>query len=360
MWRAGGARRLAALLLVVAAVVACGKKGPPVAPEQRLPVPASGLRAHIDESGIVLGWTIPRTRADGSALRDLSSMRLYRFGSDEGTPIKPAMLSSGRVSGYDEIAVIRLDSPAPATIRGDTAEWIDRRDLVPGRRYVYVVTATDAQGRTSAPSERLVIPYLVAPGAPRDVRATPGDREITLRWSPPAALLDGAASVGPLAYVVLRGAGAEGPLEIVAPAVADTTYVDKGLENDTEYRYVVRAVRTDPRVSSAGPASAPATASPVDSTPPAAPTNLVVVPSPGAMRLAWMGSPDADVALYAIYRAPNSGAFMRIGTALAGTTTYIDRDVRPGVAYRYAVTAIDRARTPNESARSNEAAATGQ
>jgi fibronectin type 3 domain-containing protein len=44
---------------------------------------------------------------------------------------------------------------------------------------------------------------------------------------------------------------------------------------------------------------------------------------------------------------------MRIATALPPGTVYTDRDVRPGAAYRYAVTAIDRARKPNESARSN-------
>ena len=59
-----------------------------------------------------------------------------------------------------------------------------------------------------------------------------------------------------------------------------------------------------------------------------------------------------------MYRAPGASGLVRVGTALAGTTTFMDRDVRAGTVYRYAVTAIDRARTPNESARSNEAAAT--
>jgi hypothetical protein len=100
---------------------------------------------------------------------------------------------------------------------------------------------------------------------------------------------------------------------------------------------------------------------PSDTTPPAAPTNLVAVPSPGALRLAWTASPDDDVALYAIYRGGGAGGgLIRIGTALAGTTTFVDRDVRAGATYRYAVTAIDRARTPNESARSNLATATAQ
>jgi len=45
---------------------------------------------------------------------------------------------------------------------------------------------------------------------------------------------------------------------------------------------------------------------------------------------------------------------LRIGTTAAVTTVFTDRDVTQGTRYRYAVTALDRARTPNESARSNE------
>jgi fibronectin type 3 domain-containing protein len=350
----GASRWLVGLALAGLALGACGKKGPPVAPERRLPVAASALRAHIDEESVVVEWTIPRTRADGSALRDLSSVRLYRREEGDGVPVKPAMLSAGRIVGYEEIASVRLDSPAPAVVRGNTMEWVDRTGLVPGRRYVYVVTATDSVGRISAPSERLAVPFLAAPRAPRDVRATAGDQQVTLTWQPPAELLDGSPASGPLLYVVLRGVGSEGDLEVVAPSVQETSYVDKGLDNDGEYRYVVRAVRADPRVAAGGPPSTPVTAIPVDSTAPAPPTNLVAVPSPGAVRLAWTASPSEDVALYAVYRATGTGAPIRVGTALAGTTTFIDRDVRPGTAYRYAVTALDRARTPNESARSNE------
>jgi fibronectin type 3 domain-containing protein len=60
------------------------------------------------------------------------------------------------------------------------------------------------------------------------------------------------------------------------------------------------------------------------------------------------------VALYAVYRAAGAGTPVRVGTTLASNTTFVDREVRPGATYRYAVTAIDDSRTPNESERSNE------
>jgi fibronectin type 3 domain-containing protein len=48
----------------------------------------------------------------------------------------------------------------------------------------------------------------------------------------------------------------------------------------------------------------------------------------------------------------------RIGTTAAGSTTFVDRDVRAGTTYRYAVTALDNALRPNESAPSDEVTAT--
>ena len=55
-----------------------------------------------------------------------------------------------------------------------------------------------------------------------------------------------------------------------------------------------------------------------------------------------------------VYRAEGTGAFVRIATVQPITALYTDRDVQSGRTYRYAVTALDRARKANESARSNE------
>jgi fibronectin type 3 domain-containing protein len=348
-----------ALALVGVAVAGCGKKGPPVAPELRLPLPPTALHAIIEGDSIAVSWSNPQNRADGSSLKDLTTVKLYRREDSEGAPLKPAMLSSGGVVGYDEIASIDLAAPAPAVVQRGAVHWVDRRGLTAGRRYVYVVTGTDSLGRTGAPSERLAVPFLSAPRPPRNVRVSPGDRQVTLAWDPPAELADGSPVTGEVLYVVLRGAGGAGALSpVTAAAVPGTSYTDTGLDNDSEYRYAVRAVRVDPRVVAAGAPSDPVTAMPVDTTPPRPPTDLTAVPSVGSVRLAWRASLEEDVALYAVYRATGAGEFTRIGTALAGTTTFVDRDVRPGISYRYAVTALDRARKPNESGRSAEVSVT--
>jgi len=347
-------RRLLALCLAVGALAACGKKGPPVPPEVRVPTVPGALRGAVDEQSIVVSWNAPGTRLDGSRLRKIALYRLYRREEADAGPAKSAMLSSGHIVGYDEVATIRPEAPAPATVQGSAVTWVDRRALSMGRRYVYVVTAEDELGRTSGPSGRLIVPFLAAPPAPRGLTGTPGDRRVSLTWQTPEATGTTAAATGEIRYLVLRGVGAAGALApITAQSIAGTTFTDTGVDNDVDYRYAVRAVRVEAAVTATGEASTPITVAPANTTPPGAPTGLVAVPTSGAVRLAWNPSPETDVATYAVYRASETGDFMRIATAVAPGTVYVDRDVRPGSTYRYAVTAIDRARKSNESARSN-------
>jgi hypothetical protein len=355
----GRGRAAAALLLLGVSLVACGKKGPPVAPERRLPMAPSALQGAVDEDSVVLTWANPTTRVDSSRMRDLTTLRVHRREDSDGTPLKPAMLSGDRVVGYDEVAVIRLEAPAPAEVQGGTVRWVDRKSLTLGRRYVYVVTAEDSLGRSSAPSERLAIVFLAAPRAPQQVVAAAGDRQIRLSWQAPTELSDGTPVTGELRYQVLRGPAVEGALTPVTPQpVTGTTFTDTAVDNDVEYRYAVRGVRVDPRATATGAASAIVAASPVKTTPPVAPSSLVAIPTPGAVRLAWIPSPEEDVGLYAVYRAVGGGPFERIATTSRVNTVYVDRNVQPGTTYRYAVTAIDSARRPNESPRSNEVSAT--
>jgi hypothetical protein len=352
---------LAAVLLGVGLVwFGCGKKGPPVAPERRLPGAPADLAAIVDGDAVVVSWTAPKRRVDNTPLRDLVALKLFRLEEPPGERPRPAMVSYGQVVGWDQLATVRLDAPAPAEVERDTVRWRDTKGLVVGKRYVYVVTAIDSTGRSSPPTERLAVIFLAAPGPPRGLAARAGDRRVDLTWQPPAALADGSPLSGELRYLVLRGP-VDGPLAPITPQpISATTFADEGAANDTTYRYAVRAVRVEPSGQARGAESVVASATPADTTPPRPPTDLVAVPSPGMVRLSWRPSPDADVARYAIYRAERTGSFQRIGTAEPIAGLYTDRTAVPGRQYRYAVTALDSARTPNESPRSNEVSMTAE
>src|SRR5262249_36933620 len=192
--------------------------------------------------------------------------------------------------------------------------YVDRRGLVYGRRYTYVATTTDAQGRTGPPSARVSITYIAPPEPPRALRAEPGDRTARLRWDPPAKLVDGSAVADPIAYDVLPATDPVSPLSTIARTNTGlTAFEDRGLENDRTYYYAVRAVRSAGTASAVGEAGERVAVTPVKTTPPAPVADVTAVTSRGEVRLSWRPSPEPDVAAYIVYRAPPGPAPMPLG-----------------------------------------------
>jgi hypothetical protein len=342
------------LLVSLVLLAACGRVGPPVAPERVSPQPAAELGATIVDRAIELHWTIPARRADNARLRDLTALHVFRTDDDGAGDPKPALLADKRIAGYTEVAAIRVAEPAPAVVAGDRMTFVDRTATTLGRRYSYVVLAHDARGHVSPPSARLSIIAIASPQAPTAVRATPGEREVKLEWQPAAALVDGTAADQRFVYQVLRAPGSDAPLEVVTQtAPGATSYVDRALENERTYVYAVRALRTARGAVARSGVSEPVTAMPVDMTAPRPPTEVVGIPSETTVRLVWMASPDLDVARYIVYRGREGAALERVGSTSAPGTTFTDREV-PAGPWRYAVSAQDASSRANESARSAE------
>ena len=355
---APGVRGAALLALAVLALVACGKRGSPVAPQLRLPRPVGDLSATARHDGIELAWTLPRRRVDNRPLFDPGVAKLYR--TEDGGVGEPraAMLVNDRVAGYTEVASFPLTGPAATPASDNRITYTDRRNLTFGRRYTYVVTTSDTRGHVSAPSPRTSVTFIAAPEPPGTVRATPGEAEVRLTWQPPARLVDGTPITGPLVYEIARAADATAsPAAVGRTAAGETAFVDRGMANDVTYHYTVRAIRTEGAATGTSAASAPVTATPVKTTPPAPASELAAIPSRGEVRLSWKPSPAGDVAAYLIYRAAPGGVFARVGSVRPPATTFVDRNVAPG-RYRYAVTAQDTSTRGNESATSNEVTVT--
>jgi len=350
--------RASSVIVAVLLLAACGRPGPPLPPERVSPHPPGDLTGVVVGRAVELGWDIPSRRVDNVRLRDLLAIHVFRVEDDATGEPKPALVTKGRVAGYAEVATLRMADPAPAVLAGGRMIFVDRAALTPGRRYTYVVLAEDARGHFSRPSERLTLTLIAPPAAPGPVRATAGEREVRLVWQAPSRLQDGEAVTEPLAYEVLRRTAPDAPLGVVAktqPGV--TTFVDREVDNERPYAYAVRAIRSAQGTVARGDASESVTAMPVDMTPPRAPTELVAIPSQGAVRLAWIGPPDTDVGRYVVYRGLEGGAMERAGSVAAPATTFTDRDV-PAGRWRYAVSAQDASSRANESPRSAEVTVT--
>jgi len=350
-----GAPRLVFLRAVaLLALAACGRAGAPVPPERVSPQPAADLSAVVVDRGIELGFTLPTRRADKARLRDLAVVHVFRTEDDGAGDPKPALVTSGRVAGYAEVAAIRPGDPAPAVVAGDRMTFVDATASALGRRYSYVVLAADARRHVSPPSARLSVTRIAPPVAPEALRATAGDREVRVEWQPSGRLADGTTAGERFVYQILRAPGPDAPLDVVTQtAPGATSFLDRGLDNERPYVYAVRALRTARGTLARSDLSERVSALPVDTTPPRPPTEVVGVPSEGTVRLVWLGSPDPDVGRYIVYRGREGGPLERVGSTAAPGTTFTDRGVAVG-RWRYAVSAQDTSSRANESVRSAE------
>jgi cytochrome b involved in lipid metabolism len=176
--------------------------------------------------------------------------------------------------------------------------------------YSFTVKAVNAVGASPASSSVSATPV----ATPTGLAATAGDTQVVLTWT---------ATAGATSYQVFQGSTSIG-------TPATTTFTATGLTNALAYSFTVKAVNS----SGASVASTAVSATPVDRTPPAAPTGLAAVAGDTQVSLSWSGPVDA--ATYQVYR----GASL-VGTQ-AGTTTVVT-GLPNGILYSFTVKAVDAA-----------------
>jgi hypothetical protein len=125
------------------------------------------------------------------------------------------------------------------------------------------------------------------------------------------------------------------PIPLQTAVYSDTTAAP-----GTSYCYVVATVAsTDPVVESER--SNEVCLDVADVTPPAPPLGLAVLAKAKGLEISWSPSPEADLAVYRLYRSVRGEKPVRVVEIPAGVTTYIDGDVKSGVLYVYTLSALD-------------------
>ncbi len=330
--------------LVVLLLLACGRKGPPVAPRPAVPA-AVALSVVVEGRTVLLRWTRPTRNADGSPLTDLNHFLLLR--AAEPLPGGPAEEASP-LRLRDAVPAVR---PENAAVEGETYRYVDgaREPLAFGVRYTYRIVAVTDRGISGPPASAAVEVH-PPPAPPRALKAEAGEGVVTLAWQaqPPG---EGPAPSG--YHVYREESGSAGPVRITRFPVEGTRYVDLNVQNERRYRYTVRAVAGEgPGARESEPAG-PAEAFPEDRTPPAPPRGLTAVREGDAIHLRWMPSLEPDLLGYRVYRrALPDGRRVLLTPDPVPEPDYQDRPP-PGLV-AYTVTAVDRSRRRNESTPSAE------
>ena len=222
-------------------------------------------------------YAVTVTASDGTATA-VANVTISISDVDE-PPSAPATPAVSAVSGSSTSLSVSWAAPAnagkPAIDNydvqyrlGSSGAWTDGPQDVTGTTTTTTITslatdtayqarvrATNAEGDSgwSSPpgSGRTSAPTTSVPGAPRDLRTTPGDGRVTLAWTPPGS--DGGAAIEKYRYRVSANAGSiwdpdwtdvPDGADAGDSAADETTFTVSGLNNGTEYVFQLRAVNS--------------------------------------------------------------------------------------------------------------------
>ena len=376
-------RRLA-LVPFVLLVIACGKRGDPHPPVPVIPRPTSDLVVTQRAGQMILTWSYPSLTTAGRSLTGVQRISVFRY--EEELP--SSAFEQNAVAGEEKIADVprpitlfsklptipqsqfarlstRIDSIEEANLASVTAgSGIVFTDTPPfvtsdGRplRLTYAVVTEGLTAKSELSNLAVIVPLSVA-SAPAGLTAVAKPEGITLTWEEPKTSVRMGQTPVISGYHVFRSTPGAPLSQFATPInnapVRSTTYTDVPAYGEHEYRVAAVASSGPPLIQS--DLSAGVIVDFRDRVPPPAPATVTPLIETNAVRLIWDPVEAADLAGYRIYRTEGIG---HTNIVESGTipivvqpmleTTYLHTPVSLGIAFRYAVTAVDK--NGNESAR---------
>jgi hypothetical protein len=381
--------------------VNCGKKGPPLPPLVKLPVPAADLTAERHGDTVDVQFSVPVVNTDGTRPANVERVdvfavtapptvtddQLWKQGTRVGSVRVKAPRNPDQTIDPDE-PFDEMEAPEGPGLDQGAAARVSERLTAQARRPVdlkkdatlarqrppppddtprpllgpppfdmartYAIVGISTRGRRGPFSKRVTVPILDPPAT----LASPGvdydEEAITITWIP-LAPSGSAPDVLPstpmgaaqptVAYNVYDVSGGTPPItsRLTKTPVAEPRYVDTRIAWGERRCYTVRAVLTVGPSSLEGDEAEPRCVTPVDRFPPAAPKGLNAVPSEGAISLIWEPNAESDLRGYIVLRTVAPGDTLQpITPAPISQTTFRDV-VEAGVRYVYAVRAVDAA-----------------
>ncbi len=378
-------KKLLALLFVAA--LFCGKRGDPKPPVPIIPAATSDLVVAQRAGQVILSWSYPALTTAGRSLAEIERIVVYRYveelpvpaGGRDANLMVPGDLDPSLPRSVALFSKIPTIPQAQFAKLSSEVESIDKAKLAAatagaklyyadnppfqaqdGRpvRVTYALVTIGKTAKSEISNMATLVPLPVA-APPKDVVATASAEGVKVTWTAPTTSVtqDPPVIAG---YNVYRAAPGEPVADFAQPVntglVKETTFTDVPPYGEHEYRVTA--------VGSAGPPllqsemSLPVKATFRDLIPPPTPASLTPLIETKAVRLIWPAVEAADLAGYRLYRSEGVGhgnAIKDIGTfpleggPILTDTVFVDAKINLGIAYRYAVAAVDK--TGNESAK---------
>jgi predicted small lipoprotein YifL len=349
-----------ALGCALLSAVACGRKGPLELPFSRIPGPVEDVVVTQRGDRAILEWTNPGRNIDGHPPVDVEAVEIWSVQADAGGAGSPPKAGDPGTSGRLVVRLAKADlALVPGTGGGGSPRWTASVPLeantsgAPRRAFILRVLANGRKSSEFSPPVSFEPRPCALP--PKNPSARVEESFVEIRWSAPAANVDGTTPPVVRGYLVYRSDDG-GPLRRLTPEpVAELRFEDREAGFGRVLRYVVRAASAaaDPYLESGD--SEAVEIVPRDVFPPAPPGEVVGIAEGGSVSLSWRAHPDSDLAGYKVWRREEgtSREVLLTPEAVAGNV-FLDASRLPAGLYFYSVSAVDR--NGNESGKSAPAA----
>jgi hypothetical protein len=302
----------------------CGYVGEPLPPLANIPERITDLAAIQRGSRIIALFRVPVLTTEGKPIPGPIKLDLRAGTPDKFEEFSWSLDAKRIPPGQITNGFARYEIPA--------TEWS-------GKSVIFGARVEAANGKSGAWSNFATVPVVAAPPMPADVKAVATAEGVRLTWRAEGSQ-----------FRVFRK-----PEEATEFALATTVnrpeWTDPEIEYGKQYSYLVQSVvDLGNNKTAESDLSAAFVIKPIDTFPPAVPAGLHATMGPASIELSWDPNTEPDLAGYRLYRSANGGALEKLAE-LPPVPAYSDKAIQKDTAYRYAVSAVDRA--GNESQRSS-------
>jgi hypothetical protein len=408
--RPGGIDVAPTLVLLLAAcwmTAACGKKGPPLPPLVKLPVAPAELTAERRGATVDVEFTVPNVNTDNTRPANVSRVDLYAFtapstltppADDQVMKLGTRIASVSVKTPRDPDQTIEEDEPnadmeplegrgldqgarthvteelqGPALVPLDASK-IKRKEpavdlsgpagpLIPSLpaplSRTYLGVAVTARGRKGPLSRRASVPLVPPPPSPLPPSLTYDERAVTVKWRPLSLGpgVQGPASPGDLPATIVGLAppaisynvyDAGSSTRLNNTPITGTEFSDPRIVWGERRCYAVRTAATADTMTVESEASGATCTTLTDTFPPAPPANVQSSPGEGTITVIWDPNTEKDLAGYLVLRDAVPGNNLQPITSAPIQESSFRDTVQPGIAYVYAVKAVDKAGNVSE------------
>jgi hypothetical protein len=323
-------RRLQLISLCVLSVIisGCGQKIFPTPQGCPPPPQAKDLRVKIMPKAVELSWT-------PAAVDPAKHMAYAIMRADLKWDIRTCL----ECPSADMQKVGSIDAATRPGADG-RIRWIDTT-VCSRQAYRYQVAMLDERGSVVSVSNQATAIVYPAPAAPVDITATPQQNGILVGWKPVFKDIEG-GSLDPasVSFQVERRSSEEKGWEKASPALVKASpYLDQTIASDLTYSYRVVAVLFIDNTYIYGEPSGSVLAKARGAVPPPPPQKVWVTPAHGGLDINWSET-DGKTAGYHVYRKDEGGEMVRLTASPVQHPPFLDKGVKKGATYSYAVSAV--------------------